>query len=67
MKQNSETNLGLRNTLIPSSSFKSQRNLTEELVPNTATIITKPNFQAAGHDIIKKGPLLKDILVRAKL
>ena len=40
-KQDNETNLPLGNTIPPSSS-KSERN--EEVVPNTATTIAKPNF-----------------------
>ena len=36
---------------------KSQRNLNEEVVPNTATTIAKSNFQGATHNIIQKRTL----------
>ena len=39
---------------IHSSSSKSQRNLNEEVVPNTTTAIGKPNFQGTAHNIIQK-------------
>ena len=51
-----KTNLALRNTIPPSSS-KSQRNLNEEEVPNTAKTIAKPNFPGAAHNIIQKKTL----------
>ena len=41
--QNKETNLAVLNTMLHSSS-KSERNLNEEVVPNTVTTISKPNF-----------------------
>jgi len=37
------------------SSSKSWRNPNEELVPNTATTVAKPNFQGSAHNIIQKG------------
>ena len=43
-KQKKKTNLALHNT-IPLSSSKSQRNLNEEVVSNTATTIAKSNLQ----------------------
>ena len=48
-----KTNLSLRNTIPPSSS-KSQRNLNEEVVPNTATTIAKSNLQGTAHNIIQQ-------------
>ena len=51
-----KTNLALHKTIPPGSS-KSQRNLNEEVVPNTATTIAKPNFQGAAHNIIQKRTL----------
>ena len=56
MKWNKKTNLALHNTIPPGSS-KSQRNLNEEVVPNTATTIAKSNFQGAAHNIIQKRTL----------
>ena len=38
-----DRNVALRNT-IPTSSYRSQRNLNVEVVPNTATTITKTKF-----------------------
>ena len=55
-KQNKKTNLALHNTTPPSSS-KSQRNLNEKVVSNTATTIAKPNLQGTTHNIIQKGAL----------
>ena len=50
-----KTNLALHKTIPPGSS-KSQRNLNEEVVPNTATTIAKWNFQGASHNIIQRKP-----------
>ena len=50
-----KTNLALHKTIPPGSS-KSQRNLNEEVVPNTATTIAKSNFQEAPHNIIQRRP-----------
>ena len=55
-KQNKKTNRALYNT-IPPSSFKSQRNLNKEVVPNTATTIAKSNLQGTAHNVIQKGAL----------
>lgn len=41
----------------PAPSSKSQRNLNEEVVPNTATTIAESNFQGAAHNIIQKRTL----------
>ena len=65
-KQNKETNLTCRNT-IHSSSSKSQRNLNEEVVANTATTIAKPNFQGAAHDIIQKGSFTQGHTLTSKI
>ena len=46
-----KANLALHNTIPPSSS-KSQKNLNEEVVPNTATTIAKSNLQGTAHNII---------------
>ena len=51
-----KTNLVVHNTIPPRSS-KSQRNLNEEVVANTATAITKSNPQGTAHSIIQKGAL----------
>ena len=51
-----KTNLALHNT-IPPSSFKSQINLNEEVVSNTATTIAKSNLQGTAHNIIQKEAL----------
>ena len=48
-----KTNLALHKTIPPGSS-KSQRNLNEEVVPNTATTIAKSNLQGAAHNIIQR-------------
>ena len=50
-KQNKKRNLALHNTIPPSSS-KSQRNLNEEVVSNTARTIAKSNLQGTAHNII---------------
>ena len=55
-QQNKKTNLALHNTIPPNSS-KSQRNLNEEVVSNTATTIAKSNLQGTAHNIIQKGAL----------
>ena len=55
-RNKTKTNLVLHNTIPPRSS-KSQRNLNEEVVPNTATTITKSNPQGTAHIIIQKGAL----------
>lgn len=51
-----KTNLVVHNTIPPRSS-KSQRNLNEEVVANTATTITESNLQGTAHSIIQKGAL----------
>ena len=51
-------NLALHNTIPPGSS-NSERNPNEQVVPNTATSIAKPNSQGAAHDIIQKGAFIQ--------
>ena len=50
-----KTNPALSNTMIPPCRSKSSRNPNEEVVPNKAPTTAKPNFQGAGHNIIRKG------------
>ena len=51
-----KTNLSLHNT-IPPSSFKSQRNHSDEVVPTKATTTAKSNLQGTAHNTIQKGAL----------
>lgn len=67
IEQYKQTYPALRNRIPPSSS-KPNKNPNKQVVPNKATIIAKPNFQGAAHNIVKKeGRSVKDTLVRAKL
>ena len=48
-----------RNESCTSSQYHSAvpnlKEIDEQVVPNAATIIAKPNFQGAAHDIIQRG------------
>ena len=66
-KQNKETNLALRDATISRSSSKSERNPNEEVIPNTATTIAKPNLQGAAHNIIQKGAFTQSHTSKSKI
>ena len=51
-----KNDLALHNTIPPSSS-KSQRNLNEKVVPNTATTIAKSDLQGTTYNVIQRGAL----------
>ena len=55
-KTTTKNDLALHNTIPPSSS-KSQRNLNEKVVPNTATTIAKSDLQGTAYNVIQRGAL----------
>ena len=52
---------------IPSSSYKAKRNPNDQVVLNTATTITKRNFQGTAHGIIQKGAFTRRHTLESKI